>query len=384
VDPDDEPLEGEIQLDGSEPWLDGYEAWDRQGDDESRDADEGPAVVAPTALVAPPEPQAVVLRQPTRELRERDAQLKQQPLSAASRRAYRHDWQRWSAWADVYGYPSMPAQEEHVRLFLLELEKEGLAIGTLKRMFASLRSLHMQKGQTLPTMPTVRNVLRNLARERDEKPLAKAPLMAGAMQRAKELLPRDATGVRDLALLLLGWTGAFRRSELANLEVRDLRFTPEGVVVLLRKSKTDQEGEGRPVGVHYAEDESVCAVRALRSWLEGAGIDRGPVFRRLKSLGGGRFMVLEGRINPSLVAVVVKNFARLAGLNADRYAGHSLRAGFVTSAAEQKVPLERIMQTTGHTSEAMVRRYIRHASPFDGSGGKGLLDHKPARSRHSG
>jgi integrase len=320
---------------------------------------------------------ALVARDVPTKLLERDAKYKRRALAESTRLAYAQDWGRWTGWCAAYGFLPMPAGERELRLFLLELSDEGIALGTLERVFAAIRAVHAQLDRPLPTMPSVRNVIRNLRRERDSKPIAKAPLLASALLRVREVLPKTAIGVRNAAILLLGFSAALRRSEIVALEVRDLRFTaPEGVVVTLRKSKTDQEGEGREIGVPYSDNPDVCPVRALQAWLEGAEIDHGRVFRKLFSVGPGRYMVGEGGISAGLIATVVKDFAERVGLDPKEFAGHSLRAGMVTQASLDGIPIDKIMAVTGHTSPQMVMRYVRHADPFSGMGNKGLLDDK--------
>ena len=193
----------------------------------------------------------------------------------------------------------------------------------------------------------------------------KAALMTDDLRRLLELLDRTPLGLRDRALLLLGFAGAFRRSELVSLDVDDLEFTPRGVRVQLRRSKTDQEAQGRPVGVPYGATPETCPVQAVERWLAHVrtvvpGYDRGPLFLRLDAAGRVRL----GRLSDRGVARVVQRWAERAGLDPERFAGHSLRAGLATSAAAGGVSERSIMNQTGHRSLAMVRRYIRDGELF--------------------
>jgi integrase len=175
-----------------------------------------------------------------------------------------------------------------------------------------------------------------------------------------DLLPATRVGLRDRALLLVGFAGAFRRSELVSLDVADLEFTGGGLIVTLRKSKTDQEGRTRRLGIPYGSSEQTCPVRSERAWLESAHITHGPVFRSLD-----RFhRVQPKRLSDKAVALVVKRRAKAVGLDPARYAGHSLRAGLATSAAAAGASERVIMSQTGHRSAEMVRRYIREGSLF--------------------
>jgi integrase len=173
-------------------------------------------------------------------------------------------------------------------------------------------------------------------------------------------LGTDSAGCRDRALLLLGFAGALRRSELVGLDVADITEGTDGLTVLLRRSKTDQEGAGRTVGVPYGSNPVTCPVRAWRAWLEVSGIEEGPVFRSVDR--HGRIGVT--RLTAQAVALVLKRHAAGAGLDPGDVAGHSLRAGLATSAAEAGVPERVIAATTGHRGTAMLRRYIREGSLF--------------------
>jgi integrase len=173
-------------------------------------------------------------------------------------------------------------------------------------------------------------------------------------------LPEGLLGTRDRALLLIGFAGAFRRSELVGLNVEDASFTGDGLVVTLPRSKTDQEGEGRKVGIPYGSNPATCPVRSLRAWIETAGITAGPLFRSVNRYG----RVQPGRLSDKAVALIVKRYAQASGRDARTFSGHSLRVGLVTAAAMAGASERAIMNQTGHRSTVMVRRYIRDASLF--------------------
>jgi len=185
-----------------------------------------------------------------------------------------------------------------------------------------------------------------------------------------EVLPQTLAGSRDRALLLVGFSGAFRRSELVGLEIRDVAFTTDGVEVTLRRSKTDQEGRGRLVALPYSGAPEVCPVRALRAWLEAAAIVDGPVFREVTRHGRVESAPLTGRS----VSRIVKRSGVSAGLEASSFSGHSLRAGFVTQAKLKRKDEASIMRQTGHRSVAMVRKYDRRADLWRDNAAAGLLD----------
>ena len=179
---------------------------------------------------------------------------------------------------------------------------------------------------------------------------------------------RTNSGIRNRALLLIGFAGAFRRSELVDLDVEDLDFRDEGLVITVRRSKTDQEGQGLLKGIPYGSDRDTCPIRSLQLWLETASITSGAIFRSVNK--GDKVIlhrrrngeVIEARLGGRDVARIVKRCAQRAGLDPQRYAGHSLRAGFATTAAERQVPEQEIMDQTGHKSLLMLRRYIRKGS----------------------
>jgi site-specific recombinase XerD len=180
--------------------------------------------------------------------------------------------------------------------------------------------------------------------------------------------PATLKGLRDRALLLFGFASAMRRSELVALTVEDLEQTERGLLVTLRRSKTDQEGQGHQRAIPFGRSPETCPIGALNAWLEGAHIDKGRLFRSVS-----RHDQVGESMSTRAVADVVKSYAVLAGLNPDEYSGHSLRAGFVTSAAEKGRSTERIMDHTGHQSAAMVRVYTRRVDAFSDHAGEGLL-----------
>jgi integrase len=187
---------------------------------------------------------------------------------------------------------------------------------------------------------------------------AKTPVLVEDLKRMIVRLPENLLGVRDRALLLIGFCGAFRRSELVALDVADVAFSREGLVLTIRRSKTDQEAEGRKIGIPYAAHVETCPIRSLQEWLEKSGITEGPIFRPVDRHG----KMASARLSARSVAGVVKRRAATVGLNAREVAGHSLRSGLCTSAAMAGASERAIMAQTGHRSEKMVRRYIRDGS----------------------
>jgi integrase len=215
--------------------------------------------------------------------------------------------------------------------------------------------------------PAIAKVMKGLKREKGTRADAKAALTTEqlrAMLRAIGDKPRD---LRDRALLLVGFAGGFRRSELVALDVADVTDTEDGLKILIRRSKSDQEGEGRTLGIPYGSDPKTCPVRAYRAWIRAAAITAGPVFRSFRNR-----TMMDDAITPQVVALVVKKAAERVGIDAAELSGHSLRSGLATTAARNGASERSIMKQTGHRSVAMVRRYIHDAELFNDNAGAKL------------
>ena len=306
--------------------------------------------------------------------------------AASTLRAYRSDWADFLTWCDARGSQSLPAEAETVALYLTHLATaRARAVATIQRRLTAIAEYHRFSGYPTPTRDErVRLVLGGIRRRLGTAQHAKAPAVTEDVLAMLRGLPlsaaevpaftyrRGATlaqarprvqvllGLRDRALLLLGFAGAFRRSELVGLDVADVRFVRDGMVVSLRRSKTDQEGAGEQKAIAYGERPESCPVRALQAWLEAAAIASGPLFRRVTCWGRAG----EQQLSAQVVALVVKQRALAAGLDPHAYAGHSLRAGLATAAARAGVEERDIMRQTGHRSERMVRKYIREGQLF--------------------
>ncbi|MFB3779045.1 MAG: site-specific integrase [Bryobacteraceae bacterium] len=283
-----------------------------------------------------------------------------QAKAANTVRAYDSDWKHFTAWCEEHGRQALPAAPGTVALYLSALAGTHKASSITRRLSAISQAHQMAGGEAPAAAAEVRTVLAGIRRAKGTAPRTKAPTLTDDIRRMVAALPAGLLGVRDRALLLLGFAGAFRRSELVGLDVSDLEFTTEGLVVSLRHSKTDQEGAGRKVGIPLGSNPGTCPVHALRDWLKVSGIAEGPVFRCVNRHGH----VQLGRLSGYAVALVVKRRASAVDLDAARYAGHSLRAGLATSAAIAGASERSIMAQTGHRSVGMVRRYIRDGSLF--------------------
>ena len=290
--------------------------------------------------------------------------------SARTRTEYRRDWARFTAWAEANRLKALPASATTLALYLTSMAEEGFKVASIMRALAAISAAHKAAGVASPRgKAEVQEVVRGIRRTLGVAQVQKAPLLAGNLRAVVMELPTDALGLRDRALLLLGFSGAFRRSELVALDVADLAFTDDGLEITIRRSKTDQEGAGRKIGIPLARREDACPVRSVRAWLEAAQIQDGAVFRPVNRHG----RISGGRLTGRSVARIVKRSVELAGLEPAKFSGHSLRAGLVTSAAKAGKPVHAIMRQTGHRSLATVERYIRDASLFNQNAAEDLL-----------
>lgn len=281
-------------------------------------------------------------------------------------RAYQASWNRFEDWCRTCGLVSLPADPSTVALYLADAASNGRKPATMARTLAAISKAHQVAAYDSPASlrhAAVSEVWKGIKRVHGTSQEQKSPVLIDDVRRmvaALDTVPNELLALRDRALLLVGFAGAFRRSELVALNVEDVQFTADGLVVTLRRSKTDQDGQGRKIGIPYGSSPDTCPVRALRRWIDTTSITTGPLFRSVNRHG----TLQADRLSNQTVALVVKRYAVAAGLNPAMYAGHSLRAGLVTTAAIAGVSERAIMQQTGHRSATMVRRYIRDASLF--------------------
>jgi site-specific recombinase XerD len=288
--------------------------------------------------------------------------------AAATRRAYASDFRAFVVWCDARGLEPLPATPTVVATFLAAQATAGIKAATLARRAAAIRHAHALKGLEPPThSEIVKTTMRGIRRAIGTRPEQKAAATAERVALMISLIPDTLGGLRDRALILLGFAGAFRRSELVALTVADLVETPEGYRVTIRHSKTDQEGAGQEVAI--PRGARLRAVEAIQVWLAAAGITDGPLFRPVAK--GGR--VLPQALTAESVANIVKARARRAGFDAATFAGHSLRAGFLTSAAEHGASVFRMMEVSRHKSVDVLRGYVRRAELFKEHAGAGFL-----------
>ena len=273
-------------------------------------------------------------------------------------RAYEGDLADFRAWCESRGLTALPAGPQSVALYLTE-RADTHTVATLRRRVAAISVAHRLAGAESPTTHgSVKSVLRGIARAKGTAQAQKAAINTEQLRSMVATLPESLLGCRDRALLLVGFAGAFRRSEIVGFDVRDVQFVREGALLFVRKSKTDQEQAGRTVAIPYGANPATCPVRVLESWIKNAALTDGALFRSVNRHG----QVQQARLSAQSVALVVKRCARAAGLACENFAGHSLRSGFCTSAAEGGAGEREIMEQSGHKSLPVVRRYIRRGT----------------------
>ena len=267
-------------------------------------------------------------------------------------RAYQSDYNDFSLFCSKNGFQAMPTQPKILALYITHLASYS-KYSTLKRRLASISIIHKTKGHYIDTKhPIIVENLMGIKRtngsnQKGKKPLliSDLKLLINAIDQSKE---KNIRKIRDKALVLIGFSGGFRRSELVDIEYEDIEFVEEGVKIFVKRSKTDQSGEGMTKAIPYFDNINFCPVKALNKWVVEAEIKEGKIFN----------------ISDKSVALIIKKYANYAGLDSHRYAGHSLRSGFATSTAESGAEERNIMAMTGHKSTEMVRRYIKEANLF--------------------
>jgi len=275
-------------------------------------------------------------------------------------RGYRSDWRAFCSWCEPNGVAPLPASPETAAVYISECAGR-LKVGSIQRRLNAITEAHRAAGVEPPTHNAiVRNTMKGIRRTRGTAPTQKAPTLIEDIRSMVDSTDAGLIGLRDRGLILLGFAGAFRRSELVGLSVDDCVFGKDGLTITLRKSKTDQTGEGRKIGIPYGANPDTCPVRNVQTWIEQASIITGPLFRAVNR----HHRVQNRGLSGNDVARIVKKLAKRGGLDAAKYAGHSLRAGHATAATIAGASERSIMNQTGHRSVQMVRRYIRDSSLF--------------------
>ena len=279
-------------------------------------------------------------------------------------RAYKSDFKDFTTFCAQHGFSSLPSEPKVVSLYLTHLSKRS-KVSTLRRRLVSISMVHKLKGHYLDSKhPIIVENLMGIKRIKGTIQKGKKPLLINHLKSIINVINEqnieDIKKLRDMSIILVGFGGGFRRTELISINYEDLEFVSEGVKISIRRSKTDQLGEGMIKGLPYFNNENYCPVVALKKWLEISKIKSGPVFRRF-SKGSS---LTDNRLTDQSVVLIIKEYLKLAGIENKNFAGHSLRSGFATVAAESGADERSIMAMTGHKTTQMVRRYIREANIF--------------------
>jgi len=299
---------------------------------------------------------------------DRAASYAKQDKSPATRAAYRGDFASFQAFCLSRGVASLPATPETVAAYLASEAESGLRPSTISRRCAAIRYAHKLAGHEPPTnSEAVKATLRGIKRSVGTAPARKTPVLAETARAMSLAAPDGLKGVRDRALLLLGFSGAFRRSELVALDVADVEEIEDGLRVTIRRSKPDQEGQGQVIAV--MRGRTCCPIKALRAWLDAAGITEGPIFRPVAKGGNLR----NSRLSAKSVCDITKAYARRVGLDGTAYGAHSLRSGFLTSAARRGASVFKMRDVSRHKSMDVLQTYVRDADLFRDHAGAGLL-----------
>ena len=279
-------------------------------------------------------------------------------------RAYKSDFKDFTIFCIKHGFNSLPTEPKIVSLYLTHLSKIS-KISTLKRRIVSISMAHKLKGHYLDTKhPIIVENLMGIRRVKGSIQKGKKPILINHLKLIIDVINNkkieEIKKLRDKSIILIGFGGGFRRKELVSIEYEDLEFVPEGLKIIIKKSKTDQFGEGMIKGLPYFSNEIYCPVKNLKRWLEVSKIGSGPIFRRFSKSS----MLSNKGLSDQSVVLIMKEYLTLAGIDSKNFAGHSLRSGFATVAAESGADERSIMAMTGHKTTQMVRRYIREANIF--------------------
>jgi site-specific recombinase XerD len=280
-------------------------------------------------------------------------------------RAYKSDFNDFGLFCTQNGFKSLPSEPKIVSLYLTYLSTKNIKMSTLKRRLVSIGVIHKLKGHYLDTKhPSIIENIMGIKRRKGSIQKSKKPLLISYIKQIINVIDKEKNKeikkLRDRSIILIGFSGGFRRNEIVSLNYEDLDFVQEGLKISLKRSKTDQFGEGSIKGLPYFDNSEYCPVVSIRKWIEISKINSGPLFRRFKK--GSKLS--DSRLSDQTVALLIKDYLKIAGIESRNYSGHSLRSGFATSAAESGVEERSIMAMTGHKSTEMVRRYIKDANLF--------------------
>ena len=280
-------------------------------------------------------------------------------------RAYKSDFKDFGLFCVQNGFKTLPSDPKIVSLYLTSLSTKQVKLSTIKRRLVSIGVIHKMKGHYLDTKhPVIVENLMGIKRRKGTVQKGKKPILINDLKKILKVIDeaniQDIKKLRDKSIILIGFSGGFRRNEIVSLDYEDLDFVHEGLKITVKRSKTDQFGEGSIKALPYFEDSVYCPVTILQRWLNISKINKGSLFRRFSK--GSK--LTNDRLTDQTVALLIKDYLDIAGIDSKNYSGHSLRSGFATSAAESGAEERSIMAMTGHKSTEMVRRYIKEANLF--------------------
>ena len=280
-------------------------------------------------------------------------------------RAYKSDFNDFGLFCAQNGFKSLPSEPRIVSLYLTHLSTKGVKMSTLKRRLVSIGVIHKLKGHYLDTKhPSIIENIMGIKRRKGSIQKGKKPLLINNLKKIINVIDEqkkdEIKKIRDRTIILIGFSGGFRRNEIVSLDYEDLDFVTEGLKITLKRSKTDQYGDGFLKGLPYFENSEYCPVVSIRKWIEVSKINTGALFRRFTK--GSKLS--DNRLTDQTVALLIKEYLKIAGIDNKYYSGHSLRSGFATTAAESGADERNIMSMTGHKTPEMVRRYIKDANLF--------------------
>lgn len=280
-------------------------------------------------------------------------------------RAYKSDFEDFGLFCVKNGFNNLPSEPKVVSLYLTHLSSTEAKISTIKRRLVSIGVIHKIKGYYLDTKhPIIIENLMGIRRRKGTIQKGKKPILINDLKKLIDVInvenEPDIKKLRNKALLIIGFSGGFRRKEIVSLDIEDIEFVFEGVKITVKRSKTDQYGEGMVKGIPHFENSLYCPVATLQKWVNISKIKKGPLFRRF--LKGS--ILSDSRLTDQSIALIIKSYLAKIGIDPNNYSGHSLRSGFATSAAEAGAEERSIMSMTGHKSTEMVRRYIKEANLF--------------------
>jgi site-specific recombinase XerD len=280
-------------------------------------------------------------------------------------RAYKSDFKDFGAFCIKHSFKTLPTEPKIVALYLTYLSSKDAKMSTLRRRLVSIGMIHKLKGHYLDTKhPVIIENLMGIKRTKGSIQRGKKPILINQLKAIINVINEEKIEeikkIRDKSIILVGFGGGFRRTELISIDYEDIEFVPEGVKITLRRSKTDQFGEGMTKGLPYFVNETYCPVSHLKKWIKISNIKNGPIFRRFAK----GCSLTSNRLTDQSVVLLIKRYLELAGIENKNYSGHSLRSGFATVSAESGADERSIMAMTGHKTTQMVRRYIKEANLF--------------------